>query len=105
MKRTLIAVAFTSLAASLTGCAWMYTPQADITGQQFQYRPGTGVIESVARAPRPFTAAAGGSAAPDTLYRLKIRMDDRRIQYIDTSDQFAPGTRVRLTDQRLIEKM
>ena len=100
MKRTLIAVAFTSLA----GCAWMYTPQADITGQQFQYRPGTGVVQSVARAPTPFTAAAGGTTAPDPLYRLKIRMDDGRIQYLDTSDQFAPGTRVRLTDERLIEK-
>lgn len=105
MKRTLIAVAFTSLAASLTGCAWMYTPQTDITGQQFQYRPGTGVIESVARAPTPFTSAAGGTAAPDALYRLTIRMDDRRIQYLDTSDQFAPGTRVRLTDERLVERL
>jgi hypothetical protein len=100
MKRTLATLAF----ASLAGCAWMYTPQADVTGAQFQYRPGTGVIESVARAPAPFTAAAGGSGAPDTLYRLKIRMDDGRIQYLDTSDSFAPGTRVRLSDERLIEK-
>lgn len=102
MKRTLIAVAFMSLA----GCAWMYTPQADITGQQFQYRPGTGTIESVARAPAPFTSAAGGTAAPDPLYRLKIRMDDGRTQYIDTDNAgFAPGARVRLTDERLIEKL
>ena len=100
MKRPIIAVAF----ASLAGCAWMYTPQRDVAGSQFQYRAGNGVIESVQPAPKPFTAAAGGSV-PDSLYRLKIRMDDGRTQYLDTSDtSFAPGTRVRLTDERLIEK-
>src|SRR5262245_48782682 len=99
MKRTLVAVAFSGLA----GCAWMSAPQTDISGTQFQYRPGTGVIESVSRAPTPFTAAAGGSA-PETLNRLKIRMDDGRTQYIDTDTHPEPGTRVRLTDGRLIEK-
>ena len=100
MKRTLVAIAFGSLA----GCAWMSAPQTDISGTQFQYRPGTGVIESVSRAPTPFTAAAGGSA-PETLNRLKIRMDDGRTQYIDTDAYPAPGTRVRLTEGRLIEKL
>ena len=104
MKRTLVAVAAFSLGSSLAGCSWMYTPQTDITGTQFQYRPGTGVVESVARAPMPFMAAAGASA-PETLNRLKIRMDDGRIQYIDTDAAPDPGTRVRLTDERLIEKL
>lgn len=100
MKRSLAFLAFSSLA----GCAWMTTPQTDVTGTQFQYRPGSGVVESVAPAPKPFMAAAGGSA-PDDLYRLKIRMDDGRIQYLDTdSADFPQGTRVRLTDGRLIEK-
>jgi hypothetical protein len=98
MKRAIALLAFTGLA----GCAWMYTPQTDITGQQFQYRPGTGIVESRTPAPKPFMAAAGGSA-PDQLYRLKIRMDDGRTQYLDTdSTGFAPGTRVQLTDERLI---
>jgi len=103
MKRTLVAVAAFSCAASLAGCAWMYTPQTDITGQQFQYRTGNGVVESMAPAPRPFMAAAGGTSAPDNLYRLKIRMDDGRIQYLDTdATEFKPGTRIQLTDERLI---
>ena len=104
MKRTLAALVF----AGLAGCAWMYTPQADVAGSQFQYRPGTGTIESVTRAPAPFTAAAGGSAAtaPDQLNRLTIRMDDGRRQYLDTSESgFQRGMRVRLTDGRLIEKL
>jgi hypothetical protein len=101
MKRTIALLAFTGLA----GCNWMYTPQADITGQQFQYKTGNGVVESIAPAPRPFVAAAGGSA-PGELYRLKIRMDDGRIQYLDTDTlEFAPGTRVQLTDERLIRAL
>jgi hypothetical protein len=104
MKRTLVAIAAASL-AGLAGCAW-YPPQSNVADAQLQYRPGTGVIESVAPAPRPFVSAAGGTTAPDALYRLKIRMDDGRLQYIDTSDSaFAPGTRVRLTDGRVIERL
>lgn len=101
MNRTLVALAFSSLA----GCAWMYTPQSDVAGSQFQYRPGSGVVESVSRAPRSFTAAAGGSG-PEAPYRLKIRMNDGRTQYLDTdSPEFSAGDRIRLTDGRLIEKL
>ena len=102
MKHSIAALALIALA----GCAWMYTPRTDITGQQFQYRPGDGVIESVTRAPMPFTAAAGASgSASQTLYRLALRMDDGRRQYIDTDEPgFQPGQRVHLTDGRLIEK-
>ena len=101
MKRTLAALAVISLAS----CAW-YAPRTDV-GQSLTYRTGTGVIESVTSAPAPLTAAAGGSAAPsEPLSRLAIRMDNGRIQYIDTSDTgYARGMRVRLTDERLIEKL
>ena len=103
MKRSLTALAFIGLA----GCAWMYTPATDTTGATLQYRSGTGVVESVARAPAPLTAAAGGGTAQaDPLNRLTIRMDDGRRQYIDTdSGEFQRGMRVRLTDERLIEKL
>ena len=77
------------------------------TGATLQYRSGTGVVESVARAPAPLTAAAGGGTAQaDPLNRLTIRMDDGRRQYIDTdSGEFQRGMRVRLTDERLIERL
>jgi hypothetical protein len=103
MKRTLVTLAAVSF-AGLAGCNWMYTPQADTTGSQFQYHPGTGVVEAVNPAPAPI-AAAGGSASGQPLNRLTIRMDDGRRQYIDTdSSELTRGTRVRLTDARLIEK-
>ena len=99
MKRTFSALAFISLA----GCAW-YAPPTDV-GQSLTYRSGNGVVESVSTAPRPFSAAAGGSSPDAPLYRLQVRMDNGQVQYIDTdSTQFTRGTRVRLTDERLIEK-
>jgi hypothetical protein len=107
MKRSIVAFAAVSTSIGLASCAWMYTPETDVSGTQFQYRPGTGVVESVTRAPAPFTAAAGGGSAQAgvPLNRLTIRMDDGRRQYIDTeSGDFTRGTRVRLTDGRLIEK-
>lgn len=104
MKRSIVVLAAAGL-AGLAGCYW--TPQPDIAGQPFAYRTGSGVVESVKPAPNPFTAAAGGSAAASepTLYRLTIRMDNGRRQYVDTeSSEFTRGTRVRLTEERLIEK-
>jgi hypothetical protein len=91
--------------ASLAGCAWTEN-RTDITGQPFSYRAGSGVVESVTPAPRPFMAAAGGSASSEpTLYRLAIRMNDGRLRYLDTeSTEFPRGTRVRLRDERVIEK-
>jgi hypothetical protein len=107
MIRTIATVAAVAL-TGLAGCT-TWTPQTDATGQQFSYRAGSGVVESIARAPLPLTSGAGGTApAPSdgVLYRLGIRMDDGRLQYIDTdSTEFMRGTRVRLTDQRLIEKL
>jgi len=106
MKRSLVVLAAAAL-AGLAGCYW--TPAPDINAQPFAYRTGSGVIESVTTAPKPFTAAAGGSAPASpyepTLYRLKIRMNDGRTQYLDTdSTEFRTGDRIRLTDERLIEK-
>jgi hypothetical protein len=101
MKPSLAVLAAVSF--SLAGCAW-YAPRTDV-GQSLTYRSGNGVVESVSTAPRPFTAAAGGSAPDAPLYRLKVRMDNGQVQYIDTdATQFTRGTRVRLTDERLIEK-
>jgi hypothetical protein len=101
MKRSLVVLAATGL-AGLAGCYW--TPQPASTTQPFAYRTGSGVVESVTPAPKPFMAAAGGSTG-ETLSRLKIRMDNGRTQYLDTdSTEFRTGDRIRLTDERLIEK-
>ena len=67
------------------------------------YKAGTGVVQAVMPAP-PATAAAGGSAEP--LQRLEIKMDSGGMQYVDTpSREFKKGTRVQLTEDKLIKKM
>ena len=66
------------------------------------YRAGTGVVQAVM--PVPATAAAGSSAEP--MQRLEIKMDDGRIQYVDTlSREFTKGTRVQLSEDKLIRKI
>jgi hypothetical protein len=66
------------------------------------YKAGNGVVQAVM--PAPATAAAGGSAEP--LQRLEIKMDSGGMQYVDTSSrEFTKGTRVQLTEDKLIKKM
>jgi len=102
-------------------------PSARIATQEVAYRPGTGVIESVAPAPIMGTAGAGGSAVtnrpqppvgtegsrvnsganPGQMQRLAIRMDaNRAIQYVDTdATQFQRGMRVELTPDHYIRQL
>lgn len=77
-------------------------PGANIVTNVHPYRAGNGTVQAVM--PAPPTAAAGASAGP--MQRLEIKMDDGRIQYVDTtSREFTKGTRVVLTEDRLIKRM
>jgi hypothetical protein len=92
--------------------------------QSSAYRPGSGVVQSVAPAPRMASAggsapatttrgdavtapgsSAGASAAP--MHRLAIRMDDGTVQYVDMAGPEVPpvGSRVQLTPDRQIIRM
>ena len=54
--------------------------------------------------PAPDSAAAGGTAQP--MQRLEIKMDSGVVQYVDVpSQEFTKGTRVVLTQDKLIGKM
>ena len=84
-----------------------------IATQEMPYRSGSGVVQSVNPTPSAVNASSGGSAASQTpasasasgLSRLGIKMDDGRMQYVDTGNRdFAVGTRVRLTENRQIER-
>jgi hypothetical protein len=64
-----------------------------IATQNLPYVPGTGVVQSVAPAP----------ASGEPLSVLAIRMDDGRMQYIDTASNVPVGARVQLTpDHKII---
>jgi hypothetical protein len=85
------------------------------------YRPGMGVVESVSRTPalssaagagapvRSSTSTVGASGAPVTssgepMYRLAIRMEDGRIQFVDTDENYTVGTRVELLPEKYIRR-
>ena len=116
------AIPLAILALVFAGCASRQpvSPSAEgIKPIEQPYRAGTGVVPAVTPAPaaiaagpttsgaentaarNPATPAAGAATAPTSagLQRLRIRMDDGRMVYVDTpSRDFAPGTRVQLSD-------
>ena len=66
------------------------------------YKAGNGVVQSVSAT--PVMAGAGSSSEP--LQRLEIKMDSGSIQYVDTpSREFTKGTRITLTEDKLIKRM
>jgi hypothetical protein len=117
MKRLALAAPVAILAAVFAGCT---TPGPDSpastsmapVAQPVGYWAGTGVVQSVNPAPGPIVAGPSTSSRnPSTpsesgLYRLGIRMDNGRMMYVDTpSRDFAPGTRVQLSDNNEIRRM
>jgi hypothetical protein len=97
------AAAATILAAALAACA-SWKPDSSAAGataptgarivtQPIPYYAGTGVVQSVARSPD----------TRESLSVLAIRMDDGRLQYVDTASNVPVGSRVELTpDHRIM---
>ena len=82
-----------------SGSATPATPK--VVTNVHPYTPGQGTVTAVM--PAPSSAAAGGSAEP--MQRLEIRMDNGAVQYVDIpSKDFPKGTRVTLTQDKLITK-
>ena len=89
-------------AAALAGCAsrgpetvsssGATAPGGRIVTQPIPYRPGSGVVQSVSRSPD----------TREPLSVLAIRMDDGRMQYIDTASNVPVGSRVQLTPDHKI---
>jgi hypothetical protein len=122
--RLAIAASLAILAAFLAGCSTSPAPEArpvGVTPIDQPYRAGTGVVQAVTPAPGPIAAgpqtsatspaaassspaAASGSpakASTSGMQRLRIRMDDGRMMYVDTpSREIAVGQRVLLTDAK-----
>jgi len=114
MTRLALAAPIAILAAFVAGCASRgpeNTAPVAVTPIEQPYRAGTGVVQAVTPAPRPLAAGANPSARSPAatseagMQRLRVRMDDGRMLYVDTSArEFAPGTRVLLTDANEIRR-
>ena len=68
-------------------------------------RAGTGVVQAVM--PAPIMAGATASAgSSEPMQRLEIKMNDGRVQYVDTkSGEIAKGDRVQLSEDGIIRKV
>jgi hypothetical protein len=68
-------------------------------------RAGTGVVQAVM--PAPIMAGATASAgSSEPMQRLEIKMNDGRVQYVDTkSGELAKGDRVQLSEDGIIRKV
>jgi hypothetical protein len=114
MNRLAIAAPIALVAALLAGCGspGQKSPaSASFTPQQAPYFAGTGVVQGVTPAPAPLKVGAAGATAgatqqPTGMQRLRIRMDDGRMLYVDTpSTEFQPGTRVQLSANNEIRRL
>ena len=114
MNRLAIAVPLAIVAVLAAGCSSRGGEKpatVSVTPIEQPYRAGTGVVQAVTPAPRVVAAGPGTSArspaatAEAGLQRLRIRMDDGRMLYVDTpSREFAVGTRVLLSDANEIRR-
>jgi len=120
-----VAIAAVTLGACSTQPQTRTAAQPTIVTVVHPYYPGTGVVQAVMATPAmarasatpvvagsgapvvagatgtPVVAAAGSSS--ERMQRLEIKMDNGKIQYIDTpSRDFSRGMRVILTEDKLI---
>ena len=94
------------IAAALAACSTPQSRQAPaprIVTIEHPYTPGTGVIQSVV--PTPVASAPAGSSPREPMQRLEVKMDNGKVQYVDTpSRDFTKGMRVTLTPDRYIKR-
>ena len=91
------------IAAVLAACSTpREAPAPRIVAVEHSYIPGTGVVQSVMPTP---VAAAAGSSPTEPMQRLEVKMDNGKVQYIDTpSRDFTKGMRITLTPDRYIKR-
>ncbi len=90
-----LAAAFFILVALGACNSYQQPPAAEpqLVTRMVPYQPGNGVVQAVIPAPQ------------SALQRLEIRMDDGKVQYVDTeSREFSRGSRIQLTEDRLIRR-
>ena len=114
MNRLALAAPIAILAAALVGCSSPgpeKSQTASIKPVEHPYHAGTGVVQAVTSVPGALDAGPSSSdrripaAKESGLQRLRIRMDDGRMMWVDTASRdFQPGTRVQLSDANEIRK-
>lgn len=114
MNRLALAAPIAVLTAVFAGCGSPGPEKAQtasIKAVEQPYHAGTGVVQAVTSPPGALAAGPSSSerripaARESELQRLRIRMDDGRMVYVDTpSRDFQPGTRVQLSEANEIRR-
>lgn len=100
-KLTTLAVIAAAAVTTLAACGTSQPARTpSIVTNEMPYQPGTGTVQAVTHTP----ILSGGSSG-DPLKRLHVRMDNGRMQYIDTVSSITPGMRVELTPDRQIRTL
>jgi hypothetical protein len=101
----LLPLAVIATAAALGACSSNppQQPAPRIVTNVVPYTPGNGVVQRVFAAP----LGQAPNAPAEPMARLEIKMDNGgKIQYVDTASRdFTRGSRVQLTEDRLIKKI
>ena len=101
-KLTTLAVIAAAAVTTLAACGT--TPPSrtpSIVTNEMPYQPGHGTVQAVTHTP----VLPSGVSSSDPLKRLHVRMDNGRMQYIDTVSSITPGMRVELTPDRQIRTL
>ena len=101
----LLPLAAAAVAVLALGACGTQQPQPEraVVTNVHPYTAGNGTVQAVYPAPRG-SASAGSSSDP--MQRLEIKMDNGTVQYVDTPNrEFAKGTRISLSEDRIIKKM
>ena len=100
-----VAVLGACSSAPQSGSATPPTPK--VATKIHPFTPGQGTVTAVM--PAPSIAAAGGTAAggaAEPVQRLEVKMDNGAVQYVDVpSKEFTKGTRINLSQDKIITKM
>ena len=100
-KLTTLAVIAAAAVTALAACGT--TPPSrtpSIVTNEVPFQPGMGTVQAVTHTP-----VLPGANSSDPLKRLHVRMDNGRMQYIDTVSSITPGMRVELTPDRQIRSL
>ncbi len=99
-KLTTFAVIAAAAVTTLAACGT--TPpdrMPNIVTNEVPYQPGMGTVQAVTSTPMI------GAGASEPLKRLHVRMDNGRVQYVDTLSSISRGQRVELTPDRQIRTL
>jgi hypothetical protein len=98
-KLTTFAVIAAAAVTSLAACSTPPNRMPSIVTNEVPYQPGMGTVQAVTNTP------VIGASSSEPLKRLHVRMDNGRVQYVDTVSSISRGQRVELTADRQIRTL